>query len=76
MRQKLPEAIAWLEERQDVNTLVHCAAGVSRSATIVIALFMKRKQISLLAAYQKVIDVRPFINPNNGFFEVLQEYQD
>ena len=37
---------------------------------------MKWKNISLLSAYQQVRDVRPVICPNNGFFKVLQEYQD
>ncbi len=37
---------------------------------------MKWKNISLLSAYQQVRDVRPVICPNNGFFRVLQDYQD
>lgn len=49
-------------------------AGVSRSATLVIAYMMKRYRLSLKEAEQLVRSKRPFINPNPGFMKQLQLY--
>ena len=76
MKDQLQEIIEWLDGRADQNVLIHCASGISRSATLVIALMISRKRISVIEAYQKVVDKRPMITPNNGFFRVLQEHQD
>ena len=51
MKEQLPHAIKWLEEQRGQNILIHCASGVSRSATVAIAFMMKQKNISLLTAY-------------------------
>lgn len=56
MREQLSETIAWLENLVDENILIHCQMGISRSATIVIALMMKRYKIDLKTAFKKVID--------------------
>ena len=50
------------------NVLVHCFAGVSRSATTVIAYLMKKLQWSLLRAFNYARDCRSIINPNPGFY--------
>jgi dual specificity phosphatase 12 len=49
------------------KVLVHCYAGVSRSATIVIAYLMQEHGLSFSAAIKFVKSKRPFINPNDGF---------
>lgn len=49
------------------KVFVHCYAGVSRSATIVIAYLMKEHNLSYNAAIKFVKSKRPFINPNDGF---------
>jgi len=54
---------------------VHCAGGVSRSATIVIAFLMKKKQMCLKDAYAHVKEKRPIIAPNGGFLIQLLEYE-
>ncbi len=60
------------------NVLVHCFAGVSRSATVV-ADFICKNEKSVIDPYNKVnssIDYiqlfRPQVNPNIGFIKLLK----
>ncbi|CUE98083.1 dual specificity protein phosphatase, putative, partial [Bodo saltans] len=53
------------------NVVVHCKAGVSRSAAIVIAYMMKKYHISRAHALQYVQDARPVASPNHGFVAQL-----
>jgi atypical dual specificity phosphatase len=55
--------------------LIHCVAGVSRSATMVIAYLMKHKKMSLRDAHSLVKSKRPFIRPNMGFWTQLIDYE-
>ncbi|OXB65881.1 hypothetical protein ASZ78_008575 [Callipepla squamata] len=57
------------------RTLLHCAAGVSRSATVCIAYLMKHHVMSLLSAHAWVRSCRPIIRPNNGFWQQLICYE-
>lgn len=57
------------------RTLVHCAAGVSRSAALCIAYLMKYKSMSLANAHAWVKSCRPIIRPNNGFWQQLIQYE-
>ncbi|XP_046677812.1 dual specificity protein phosphatase 19-like [Homalodisca vitripennis] len=52
--------------------LVHCNAGVSRSASIVIAFLMKREKLCYKDAYFALKNVRPCIKPNEGFVKQLK----
>ena len=54
--------------------LVHCQAGISRSATIIIAYLMKTKQMSYPEAVGCVYKSRPIIKPNIGFVQQLQDF--
>jgi atypical dual specificity phosphatase len=54
---------------------VHCAAGRSRSATLVIAYMMKSRRMSLRDAIYAVRMARPMIKPNIGFFQQLCRYE-
>ncbi len=54
---------------------MHCFAGVSRSATIVIAYLMQEIHMSLKDAMMHVKKQRYFINPNDGFRRQLQQFQ-
>jgi len=49
------------------SVLVHCAAGVSRSATTVIAYLMKHNEWSFQKAFNLVRRKRKIICPNDGF---------
>nr|KAF6424798.1 dual specificity phosphatase 13 [Molossus molossus] len=53
------------------RVLVHCAMGVSRSATVVLAFLMIYENMTLVQAIQKVQAHRD-ICPNSGFLRQLQ----
>jgi protein phosphatase slingshot len=53
---------------------VHCAAGISRSPTIVMAYLIKSEGMSFWKAWQYVRSRRPFICPNDGFYKQLEKY--
>ena len=57
------------------KVLVHCAAGASRSATIVIAYIMLTKKMKYDDASQLVRDKRFIICPNFGFREQLKMFE-
>ena len=54
--------------------LVHCVAGISRSATIILFYLMKHTGMTLREAYYHVKEVRN-IRPNRHFLEQLIEYE-
>jgi hypothetical protein len=56
-------------------TLVHCYAGISRSATIVISYLMKYHKMSLNEALEYCRSIRPIVNPNKGFINQLIEFE-
>ena len=53
--------------------LIHCEMGQSRSATITIA-YLLSQGMKLHEAYHHVSSVRPFIEPNMGFWYQLYQY--
>jgi len=55
--------------------LVNCAAGISRSSTIVIAYIMKYYKIDLRKTFLFVKKKRNQICPNKRFMECLLEYE-
>lgn len=54
---------------------VHCFAGVSRSATIVISFLMKKFEWSLNQALTFTKKRRRYIDPNPGFMRQLRKYE-
>lgn len=61
--------------KRNAHVLVHCIAGVSRSATIVIAYLMKYRKMDLRSAFNYCYELRPVIRPNNGFMRQLILYE-
>ena len=57
------------------KVFVHCAAGESRSATIVIAYIMWKKKMTFDKAYNFVKQKRSRIYPNFGFRQQLQMFE-
>lgn len=51
---------------------VHCAMGLSRSSTLVLAYLMIHENMALVDAIRRVSANRN-ISPNNGFLEQLRE---
>ena len=68
------ECFSFIEGTDKV--FVHCAAGMSRSPTIVIAYLMWKKKIFLNDAMELVREKRPIIMPNANFMNQLKIFQD
>ncbi|KFO27939.1 dual specificity protein phosphatase 19 [Fukomys damarensis] len=73
-----PECFEFVEQAKmkDGVVLVHCNAGVSRAAAIVIGFLMNSEEISFSSAFSLVKNARPSICPNSGFMEQLRMYQE
>lgn len=57
------------------RVLVHCAAGISRSATVVCAYLMRKNGWTLPQTLQFLRARRGCVNPNPGFVAQLQQYE-
>ncbi|XP_075394472.1 dual specificity protein phosphatase 21 [Tenrec ecaudatus] len=64
-------------QAKEGRTLLHCAAGVSRSAALCLAYLMKYHSMPLMHAHSWTKFRRPIIRPNNGFWGqlILYEYK-
>ncbi|XP_062858029.1 dual specificity protein phosphatase 10 [Trichomycterus rosablanca] len=78
LRQYFEEAFEFIEEAHQAGKglLIHCQAGVSRSATIVIAYLMKHTWMTMTDAYKFVKMRRPVISPNLNFMGQLLEFEE
>ena len=73
----LDEIVQWIElqRSQKYNVLVHCYAGISRSASAVIAYLMHKNGWSYEKALLHCRARREVTNPNTGFAQQLREYE-
>ena len=86
----LGEAYEWIERWRAVEgeegegegkgkgkggVLVHCAAGVSRSAAFVISYLMRKEKMRYKEAYEFVKARRGCVHPNGGFVQALEKYE-
>lgn len=61
---------------KDNKILVHCVAGISRSATFVIAYLIRYKKMSPQEAYLLLLKARKCVCPNEGFTKQLVKYYE
>ncbi|RWS08063.1 dual specificity protein phosphatase 16-like protein, partial [Leptotrombidium deliense] len=62
--------------QQNKSVIVHCAAGRSRSASIVIAYLIRYYNMSLQDAYVFVHNKRSCIDPNDNFLIQLARFEN
>lgn len=72
-----PAAFKFIESAVacDGCVLIHCNAGVSRSAAMTIAFLMHSRGIPYHNAHAIVKEKRPAINPNQGFIKQLKTFE-
>ncbi|KAF2073982.1 hypothetical protein CYY_004727 [Polysphondylium violaceum] len=63
------------EGRKEGGVLIHCRAGVSRSASATIAYIMYHNNVSFQEAFDITSKGRPRICPNRGFVEQLKQFE-
>ncbi|WCJ33387.1 dual specificity protein phosphatase-related [Euphorbia peplus] len=61
--------------RKEGSVLVHCFAGVSRSAAIITAYLMRSEHLSLEDALQSLKQSCEFVCPNDGFLDQLKLFE-
>ena len=73
MVEQIEAACMFIERslRDGQGVLVHCLAGRSRSATIVLAYLITRRGMALADAYKFLKAKRPSISPNLGYMGFL-----
>lgn len=62
-----------LRNNQNAKFLIHCHAGISRSASITIYYLMRKEGITYDVALNKLKDIRPIISPNQWFEKQLRD---
>eukprot|EP00511_Aplanochytrium_stocchinoi_P002465 CAMPEP_0204823206 /NCGR_PEP_ID=MMETSP1346-20131115/1297_1 /ASSEMBLY_ACC=CAM_ASM_000771 /TAXON_ID=215587 /ORGANISM="Aplanochytrium stocchinoi, Strain GSBS06" /LENGTH=191 /DNA_ID=CAMNT_0051949757 /DNA_START=306 /DNA_END=881 /DNA_ORIENTATION=+ len=79
IRQGFDSTIIFIDEvfskGETGSVLVHCAGGISRSASLVLAWLVASCGMSLKAAWEHVLSVRPIIGPNAGFIFALMDLE-
>lgn len=75
---EFPNALDFIEKAISSGgcVLVHCNAGISRSATIVLAYLIKHNNMSLNDAFNFLRSKRPSSFPNPGFMIQLQTFAE
>nr|UBK24579.1 DSPTP1-like 1 protein [Chrysanthemum x morifolium] len=62
--------------RKNGSVLVHCFAGLPRSASIMTAYLMRSERLSVQDALASLRQSKPSVCPNDGFLEQLTMFQD
>ena len=68
--------ILYILNNEDKVFFIHCQAGISRSASIVISIIMFMKKLNFEEAFKFVSNKRKIISPNFGFIQQLKEFQE
>ncbi len=71
------ECINFIKSAHNNNEIVyvHCAKGISRSVSIIIAFLMKEKKMSYIEAFTYVKKCRSIAQPNYYFITQLLDYE-
>lgn len=70
------EFISAAKQHEDGRIFVHCRAGISRSASLVLAYLLHSKAAaSLQHGLEMVLSERPWVCPNPGFRSQLRQYE-
>ncbi|CAM6105567.1 unnamed protein product [Calypogeia fissa] len=73
----LETCLDFIEEgRTKGDVLVHCVAGVSRSASVITAYLMRTEKLSVDDALASLREGSPHVCPNEGFMEQLKMFED
>lgn len=64
-----------MNNNKNINILVHCQQGKSRSVSIVIYYLMKKYKLTVSNALKYVQNLRSIASPNQGFMTQLQEIE-
>ncbi|KAM9961521.1 hypothetical protein ACTFIR_004374 [Dictyostelium discoideum] len=74
--QHFKEMNAFIDEgREKGGVLIHCRAGVSRSASATMAFVMMKNSLKFQEAFDITIKGRPRIYPNIGFINQLKKFE-
>lgn len=78
LKRFFPECVDFIHECRcgGGSVYVHCAAGISRSSTMVIAYLMTVSTLTAEEALCVVRYCRKIANPNYGFMKQLKEYEE
>ena len=77
MYSRLHEAADFIHESVKVGSvLVHCAAGISRSTTCLIAYYIKYRSMTFEEALAFIRKNRPIACPNTGFQKQLKRFEN
>lgn len=71
LQKYLPEALEFIETAPR-KVLVHCAAGISRSGSVIVAYLMKKHSIGFDEALKMAKNKSPRIRPNPNFENQLR----
>jgi dual specificity phosphatase 12 len=56
------------------NVMVHCFAGINRSASVIIAYIMYKSDCSYEEAYERVKTMSPLIDPTSSLISEIKSY--
>ncbi|EAR95187.1 dual specificity phosphatase domain protein (macronuclear) [Tetrahymena thermophila SB210] len=70
-----PSCVQFIQESQG-NTLVHCLAGMSRSASTVMAYAMFKENLTSEKSMKKISKLHIDSNPNTGFLKQLEFWDE
>ena len=77
MLSQLDEASEFIKKAiSEGNLLIHCAAGISRSTTCLVAYYIRYLGLSMEEGIKRVKKKREIVCPNVGFMKQLRMYED